>query len=343
MNYNEVLENAKNVMAPNCRVCKVCNGVACKGEVPGLGGIGTGAAFTSCIDYFSNIKIMMDAVHEDFEPDTSVSFFGKHFSAPIFVAPIGGMKLNYNGYLTETQYNQAVVHGARDSGMMAFTGDGPSPTLFTDAMAVVKAAGGQGIPTLKPWDREKVLDRIKTVFDAGCPAFAMDIDSAALVNLKLLGQPAYPKSQAELYEFVRAASGLPFIVKGIMTPEAAERCARAGVYGIVISSHGGRIMQDTLPPVSVIREIRERIGGRLKIFVDGGIRTGADVFKCLALGADAVLVGRPFAVAAHGGGEEGVKLYAERLKAQLSETMLMTDCRTIADISEKCVRNVNPF
>lgn len=341
MNYQEVLENAAKVMAPSCQVCRVCNGIACRGKVPGVGGIGSGEAFTSCVRYFSQIKVMMDAVHEDFEPDTGTEMFGRRYSLPVFVAPIGGMGLNYNGYLTEEEYTRATVCGALEAGTLAFTGDGPAPTYFTDAMAVVKEAGGKGIPTIKPWEREKVLDRIKTVREAGCPAFAMDIDSAALVNLRRAGTPAYTKSVAELAEVVQAAEGIPFIVKGVMTAESAERCAEAGVYGIVVSSHGGRIMEDTLPPVSMLREIRHRVGSQIKIFVDGGIRSGADVFKCLALGADAVLIGRPYAIAAFGGRQEGVKLYTEQIKARLSETMRMTDCRGLGDISLAKIRNLN--
>ncbi|MBQ1407818.1 MAG: alpha-hydroxy-acid oxidizing protein [Eubacterium sp.] len=343
MDYKEVLKNAAEIMGPNCKVCPVCNGVACKGKVPGVGGIGTGAAFTNCVEYLSKIKIMMDAVHEDFEADTGVELFGRKFSAPVFVAPIGGMGMNYNGYLTEEQYTRYVVYGALDAGILAFTGDGPSPTYFPDAMAVVRESGGLGIPTVKPWEREKVLDRISAVVDAKTPAFAMDIDSAALVNLRLNGTAAYTKSTEELAEFVQAAQGIPFIVKGVMTADSAERCADAGAYGIVISSHGGRIIQDTLPTISVIKEIRERVGDRLKLFVDGGIRTGADVFKCLALGADAVLIGRPFAIAAHGGGQEGVKVYAEHITFDLKETMRITGCRTLADIKEANIRNLNSF
>ena len=92
-------------------------------------------------------------------------------------------------------------------------------------------------------------------------------------------------------------------------------------------------MDDTPAPASMIEEIRAAVGKNLKIFVDGGIRSGNDIFKCLALGADAVLIGRPFAIAAHGGREEGVELLAKKLGAELKETMLMTDCKSLRDIN----------
>jgi len=216
---------------------------------------------------------------------------------------------------------------------MGFTGDGPNEAYFADGLAAAKEAGGMAVPTIKPWEREKALKRIGEIRKAGCAAFAMDIDSAALVNLKLLGYAAYTKSQAELSEFVKAAEGIPFLIKGVMTPDAAERCRDAGAYGVVISTHGGRILEDTLPPVSMVREIRARVGKDFRLLVDGGIRSGAD----------AVLIGRPYAVVAHGGGEEGVKLYTDKIRGELSTAMRMTDCRTLSNISEKCIRNLNTY
>ena len=343
MNYSEVLEKAREVMAPKCRVCKVCDGRACRGEIPGTGGFGNGEGFTSCVEYLKNVKLCMDAVHADFEPDTSVSLFGETFRAPVFIAPIGGMGFNYNGYLTETEYTKATVFGALSAGILAFTGDGPSANYFPDAMAVVREAGGKAVPTVKPWERDKVFSRIEEIKKAGCTAWAMDIDSAALVNLKLQGCTAYTKTEDELREFVRASEGIPFLVKGVMTARAAERCRDAGAYGAVVSTHGGRILQDTLPPVSMIREIRERVGKDFRLLVDGGVRSGADVLKCLALGADAVLIGRPYAVAAHGGLAEGVTLYTEKVRTELSESMRMTDCRALADIAADRIRNLNTY
>lgn len=339
MNYQEVLAKAKEIMAPKCRVCPECNGLACKGEIPGVGGIGNGNAFTSCRDFFKSVKLHMDAVHPEYEIDTTASIMGDTFAAPIFVAPIGGMALNYTGAITETEYLESVVNGALDAGIMAFTGDGPVDTLFPSTLPVLKAAGSKGVPTIKPWAQEKIMGRIADIKELNPPAFAMDIDSAALVNLRLLGKPAYPKSQAEIEEIVKA-SGIPFIVKGVMTPESAKRCLDAGAYGIVVSTHGGRIMEDTTVPAEMLPAIREAVGDDLKIFVDGGIRTGADVFKCLALGADAVLIGRPFAIAAHGGRAEGVTLYAQKIIKELKDTMLMTNCRTIKDITRDkiCVK-----
>ncbi len=335
--YNDVLLNAKKVLDGICNVCPECNGLACKGKVPGCGAKGSGSAFTECIDFFKSIKLNMDAVHPHFEANTRIEALGTEFMYPFFVAPIGGMNLNYGGVLTEAAYSKAVIKGARQTGICAFTGDGPNEEYFFAPLEFIKEEQGLGIPTIKPWDMDKCLKRIEIIESFGAVAFAMDIDSASLINLKLMGKPVYTKSTEELKTLAESTT-MPFIVKGIMTPQAAERCAEAGCYGIVVSSHGGRVLEDCPPPASMLPEIRKAVGNSLKIFVDGGVRCGADVFKCIALGADAALIGRPYAIAAHGGMDEGVKMLTKKIGAELSEIMLMTNCPDIKSItSEKII------
>ena len=336
-NYNEVKENAKKVLAGICYVCPECNGLACVGKVPGCGSKGHGAGFIDCKKYLNSIKINMDAVHEHFEADTSVELFGHKFDLPFCAGPIGGMQLNYGGKLDEYDYAKALVNGCKDNGIFAWTGDGPDDLIFRKPLAAIKEAGGTGVIALKPWEQEKVFAKIKELEDANLMAFGMDVDAAALINLKLAGKPVYTKSEAELKDIAQSTK-MPFIVKGVLTPAAAEKCAKAGCYGIVVSNHGGRIMADSAVPASMLQEIKKAVGDSLKIFVDGGIRNGADIFKCLALGADEVILARPFVTAVFGGGEEGVKLFIEQLASELKETMLMTDSRTIKDITIDKIR-----
>lgn len=336
-NYSEVLENAREVLKGICNVCPECNGMACRGKIPGVGAKGSGNAFIRAWATFKGIELNMDACHRHFEADTSVELFGKKFAAPFFLAPIGGMKLNYGGILSEEEYSRASVLGALSEGLLSFTGDGPAEEYFSSTLPIIKEAGGIAIPTIKPWDQEKCKERIDEIKKSGAIAFAMDVDSAALVNLKLAGKPVYTKSFEELKELADYA-GIPFIVKGVMTAKAALECQKAGVYGIVVSSHGGRVMEDCPATISVVREIRDAVGTELKILIDGGVRCGSDIFKCIAMGADAALIGRPFAIAIHGGREEGVRLLSEKLKAELAETMLMTDCRNLKEIDNTKIR-----
>ena len=330
--YNDILQQARQTLDGVCSVCPVCDGKACRGRIPGVGGKGSGRSFTVCREFLDSVHLNMDVIHPHFEADTSIELFGRRFRYPFFAAPIGGMKLNYGGRISEEAYVEAVTAGTRAAGTFAWTGDGPDEAIFQTTLPFIAAADGAVIPTIKPWTQEKCIARIREIEAAGAMAFAMDIDSAALINLKLMGKPVFTKSTGELRELVEATA-LPFIPKGIMTPSAAVRCAEAGCYGIVVSSHGGRVMEDAPAPASQLREIRRAVGASLKIFVDGGVRTGADVLKCLALGADAVLVGRPYAIAAHGGGAEGVQLLTQKLGAELAEAMLMTGCASLEEIS----------
>ena len=337
MTYQEVLEKARQVMQPKCRVCPVCDGRACRGEIPGVGGIGSGTSFTVCREYLDQVKLVMDVVYEPSDIDTSVELFGRKFDIPFFMAPIGGMNGNYTGYVSDEEFARMSIEGMAAEGGFAFTPDGPRDELFALALPYIKEANGVGVPTVKPWERAKLMSRIRQSEEAGAMAIACDIDSCGNPNLKLAGKPVFPMSEETMAEIVRSTA-LPFIPKGIMTAASAVRCADAGCYGVVVSSHGGRVLEDCPAPCSVLPEIRQAVGRRIKLFVDGGVRSGKDVFKCLALGADAVLIGRPYVVAAYGGGTEGIRLYTRKILAELKDVMMMTGCRSIEDISEEKIR-----
>jgi isopentenyl diphosphate isomerase/L-lactate dehydrogenase-like FMN-dependent dehydrogenase len=337
MTYQEVLENARKNIAPKCKVCPDCNGVACAGMIPGPGGTGSGRSFQIAREFLKSVKVEMDAVHEAYDPDLSVELFGNTYKYPFFAAPIGGMPFNYNDYMTDYSYTEAIVKGSIEAGSISFTGDSANDQFFLDTMEIAKATGALQVPTIKPWRNDIVMHKMDLAVEAGVPAIAMDVDAAALINVKLMGGTVDPKPQKDIAELVRHTDK-PFIVKGIMTAKSAIRCMDAGCYGVVVSNHGGRIIDDTPAPASLLPEIREAVGPDFKLFVDGGIRSGVDVFKCLALGADAVLIGRPYCIAAYGGGAEGVKLYTEKIATELSVIMMMTDCRTLADIDMSKIR-----
>ena len=124
----------------------------------------------------------------------------------------------------------------------------------------------------------------------------------------------------------------PFILKGIMTVSGAKKALETGAAGIVVSNHGGRVLDQCPATAEVLPAIVDAVGGKMKIFVDGGIRTGMDVFKALALGADAVLIARPFVTMVYGGGAEGIQAYVSKLQAELADTRAMCGAHTLADI-----------
>ena len=122
-----------------------------------------------------------------------------------------------------------------------------------------------------------------------------------------------------------------------MTQDEAELAVKAGVSAIVVSNHGGRVLDQTPGVAEVLPKIVEKVKGRIKILADGGVRTGVDVLKLLALGADGVLIGRPFVTATFGGGSEGVKEYVNLLKSELKSAMILTGCSSIDDIDKRII------
>ena len=209
--------------------------------------------------------------------------------------------------------------------------------LTAAAALVLTACGGAGIPTVKPWDNATVARKIALARSSGCFAMAMDIDAAGLPFLKNLTPPAGSKTVEQLKEIADYA-GVPFILKGIMTVKGAEKAVKAGAKAIIVSNHGGRVLDQCPATAEVLPEIVDAVGKDVMVLVDGGIRTGMDVFKALALGAKGVLIARPFVNMVYGGGEEGPAVLVAKLKAELEDTMLMCGAHSLAEIDRSMVR-----
>jgi isopentenyl diphosphate isomerase/L-lactate dehydrogenase-like FMN-dependent dehydrogenase len=159
-----------------------------------------------------------------------------------------------------------------------------------------------------------------------------DIDGCGSSIMRKHKKPVFRKSIEDLRELA-SATALPFIVKGVMAVEDAEGAVEAGAAAIVVSNHGGRVLDHTPGTAEVLPKIAEAVKGKIKILADGGIRTGYDVLKMLALGAEATLVGRDIVRAAVGGGMEGVRLQMDYFQETLMKAMMMTNRFSLEDIS----------
>ena len=336
MNYKDMLKEARENLNGSCRVCKVCNGVVCAGEVPGMGGKETGSAFIQNFKSLQDIKINMRVIHNVSNPDTSVELFGKKMKAPIFAAPITGTTLNMGGKISEKEYINPVVEGCIDTGIYAMVGDTAVDQFLMDNLDVLKENNGQGIVFIKPWENHDIINKIKLAEEAGAFAVGVDVDACGLVTLSMHGKTVVPKDVEALKE-LKTTTKLPFIVKGIMTVEDAMLAVEAGVDGIVVSNHGGRVLDCTPGAAEVLPAIAEAVKGKLTILVDGGVRSGVDVLKLIGLGADGVLIGRPFVTASFGGGREGVEMYVNKIIGELEATMRLTGCQTVKDIDGKVI------
>ena len=337
MDYAQVIAQARGQMGP-CKSCPVCNGLACRNQIPGPGAKGqVGDVAIRNYQKWQDVRVNMDTLTENKPVDTAWEFFGRRFRYPFLAAPIGGMQLHYGDKYTDLAYNDILVPACAQAGIAAFTGDGVDETIHQGAVAAIAAAGGTGVPTIKPWDLETIRKKIDLAKTAGVPAVAMDIDAAGLPFLKAIGGNAGGKSVEELRQLTEYA-GVPFILKGIMSAKTARKALEAGAAGIVVSNHGGRVLDQCPATAEVLEEIAAEVKGKLTILVDGGIRSGVDVFKALALGADGVLIGRPFVVAVYGAGAEGVASYVNKIGGELSDTMAMCGAHSLSEITRDMVR-----
>ncbi len=336
MTVSEVIAAARGQVGPYCKACPVCNGLACRNAVPGPGAKGLGTGFIRNYAKWQEICVNMDTICENKPVDTRFSCFGREFILPVFAAPVGAMQLHYGDKYDDLTYNDTLVSACAAAGIAAFTGDGTNPAVMKGALHAIKTARS-GIPTVKPWDEQTLFAKLSAAREADPAAIAMDIDAAGLPFLKNLTPPAGSKTVEELRRIVDAA-GVPFIVKGIMTVKGAQKAVEAGAAAIVVSNHGGRVLDQCPATAEVLPEIAAAVGDKVKIFVDGGIRSGLDVFKALALGADAVLIGRPFVTMVYGAGAEGVAAYVNQLKAELEDAMAMCGVHSLGEITRDCVR-----
>lgn len=338
MNYQEVLAEARGVIGKYCKACPVCNGRACGNQIPGPGAKGSGDCAIRNFEKWQDIRVNMDTICSAGAVDTSVTLFGRKFRMPVFAGPVGAVNLHYGEKYSDLTYNQVLLKGCADNGIAAFTGDGTNEQVVIAAAKAIAEVEGVGVPTIKPWSKEVVAQKMELVKQSGAFAVAMDIDAAGLPFLKNCEPPAGSKTVEELKEIISGVD-VPFIVKGVITVKGALKAKEAGASAIVVSNHGGRVLDQCPSTAEVLPEIVKVLkGSGITILVDGGIRSGVDVFKALAMGADGVIIARPFVTAVYGGGEEGVKIYIDKLASELEDTMAMCGAHSIEEITSDMIR-----
>ena len=337
MNIGEIRDSARNRMKGFCNVCKECNGVYCSGKVPGMGGAGTGNSMKRNFEMLSKVKLNLKTIHNAVNPDTSVELWGMKLGLPLIGAPVTGSEINMGGYLTEEEYCKNVVKGCLMADTLAMIGDSGNPDFYLSGLDAIKDNNGKGIAIIKPRDNKKIIENIKKAEQSGALAVGIDIDGAGLVTMALLGQPVGPKSKEDLIEIVKSTT-LPVILKGIMSVEEAQLAVEVGAKAIVVSNHGGRVLDDALSSVDVLPEITQAVKGKTIIMADGSVRDGKDIFKYIALGADYVLSARPLIWGAIGAGEEGVTKYINQMKNGLYQTMILTGANDIKSIDNKMIK-----
>jgi isopentenyl diphosphate isomerase/L-lactate dehydrogenase-like FMN-dependent dehydrogenase/biotin carboxylase len=317
-----------------CWVCKVCDGTDCASGVPGMGGVGRMETFQDNSRAIKEYTILPRYIRDQVTPNTSFHFLGKQFTIPIMAAPMTGATTNMNNAMDELQYSSVVLQGSLESGSIAWLGDGATPDKYIQMLSAIRKVEGMGILICKPRADEGMLrERFQEAQRQGIFALGMDIDAFNFKTMIQKNQQSPSRNINDLKN-IRNLTTLPFIIKGIMTEEDAELAIEIGANALVVSNHGGRVMDEMPGTARVLQRISERVAQRVPVLVDGGIRSGMDVFKMIALGADAVLVGRPIAISAVGGDVPGVKFLYNQYANELKNTMNITGAESLKNISK---------
>ena len=257
-------------------------------------------------------------------PDSRFSFLGETFDTPIMTAALSHLNL------------PAMAEGAKQAGAFVTIGMGS-----TEEMGRVLATGARVMKVIKPYaDPDEILSRIAYAEQHGAAAVGMDVEHAVNVDdpedSLVAGYQMKLPTLAELRRYI-AATRLPFFIKGAMSAKDALQCADLGCRGVILSHHNG-LMRCAVPPVMALPGIRKAVGKELLLIVDGGMESGFDAFKALALGADAVTVGRALIPPLKEKGAEGVRDTLQAMTRQLQAMMLRTGTRDLGHMDPTVIR-----
>jgi isopentenyl diphosphate isomerase/L-lactate dehydrogenase-like FMN-dependent dehydrogenase len=296
--------------------------------------------------------------------DMSVELFGQHLSSPLMLCPVGAQLMFH------PEGEVAVARAARSKNALQILSTVTSLSV-EDVAAAREGPGWFQLYTTSDWPTTERM--IKRAEDAGCTALAWTVD-IPIRNLEALerfdrdtdpvcqachaGMPADPFSMRRMFDGVdmsrvrmglgglswdyierlKGATTMKVLLKGIQTREDAALCLQHGVDGIVVSNHGGRADETLRGAIDCLPEVVEAVGGRIPVFVDGGIRRGTDIFKALALGASAIGIGRPYIWGLGSFGTAGVERVLDILTRELRIVMTQMGAARIADISRTSVQ-----
>lgn len=259
---------------------------------------------------------------------TEFFFCGQRFATPIMAGPVGFPKTG-SAASGVVGYARAV----HEAGSVYW-----ATYHDPEDWKQILAEGIPAIRVIKPLaDMDRILEDIRYDTEHGAIGYAMDIDHGidAYGRLDGHGDSFAPKTAEELRR-LNEASPLPFFLKGVPSLHDALAAVEAGVAGIVVSGHNNRF-PCAVPPLKVLPQIREAVGDRLTILVDGGMNTGYDVFKALALGADGVLSARALCTAFVKEGEEGLTYKLLEMTAELKGAMGNTGSKDLGHLNRDCL------
>jgi isopentenyl diphosphate isomerase/L-lactate dehydrogenase-like FMN-dependent dehydrogenase len=280
-------------------------------------------------DYFDSILIEMRVI--DSRPaSTEFKLFGETFASPVMTAALSGLREIHPDGMIE------VARGAAAAKAVMWTGIGDDSEL-----TAIAKTGARTIKIIKPYaDKDLIYRKIKLSEKLGLLAVGMDVDFVFGGKKKrgfAMDFPVAPKTLDEIKSFVKA-SGLPFVLKGILSEQDAEKALEAGASGIAVSHHGGSVLDYAVPPLMILPRIKKIVGGKIPIFIDSSIGSGSDVFKAIALGADAASAGRAVMAGLASDGASGVRKVIEGMTEDLRVIMSLAGADSPAAISPDALK-----
>jgi hypothetical protein len=273
----------------------------------------------------------MQVIKDHHEPEMSISIFGKKIGVPVMGASLSGVKNSMNDVIPEDAFYRGLLKGAMSSGTIGLVGNTPySPDDL--GVNIVGENNGWGIPIFKPQSQERLIQLIQIAEKLNVIAVGVDLEGSGSKYWTNSNKPLYRKSEKDITELVDSTEK-PVIFKGIMSKEDAAKVLDSGASACYVSNHGGRVLDGGQGMADVLPEIADEIKRKIPIMADGAVRTGYDVLKVLALGADVALIGRPLARLSLAGGEVAVKMYYKYVKDDLHRAMILTGCDTLKDVN----------
>jgi isopentenyl diphosphate isomerase/L-lactate dehydrogenase-like FMN-dependent dehydrogenase len=281
---------------------------------------------------FSQYLFRQKIFHDVSEPDTAVELFGKRLPIPAITAPVGSFSL------IGKDAEREVAEGCDRAGAMMFVSQaakfGPKESRDADKSPLVfMAYMNRG--------KDEVSAYAKLAEDLGFAAVGITVDTVRPVKIgdevPLSTKDGKPrrghKSTVKDIEWMKQQVSLPVVIKGIMGAEDARAALNAGADALVVSNHGGRILDYNRAALEALPEVLDAIGGKAPVLLDSGIRSGGDIVKALALGARAVLVGRPIAWGVGAFGARGVERVFAILTEEMQRVLTLTGVARIRDIT----------
>jgi len=292
---------------------------------------GTETEFTLQRNRIALEKIMLRlrVIHGLETADTTVRILGQTVKTPVIVAPFANMGR------VHPEAEMAIAKGAEKVGAMMFLGPVSTYSAKQTLEAVNTPIVWNGDP-LK--DRERLLTLMNQAEKAGCCAVGLCADDFMGIKIKdRLRALSNISFSTEAIREVRKETSLPFFIKGIMTVEDALNAVDAGVDAIVVSNHGGRVLDCCQASIEVLPEIIKAVDGKIEVLIDGGFRRGTDILKALALGARGVLIGRPICWGLAAAGAEGVAKVLQMMTSELIRTMILTNVPDVSSVPRDAV------